>query len=170
VVVCFDSNHGCHVAVTRDPNRQLAARREVPQRWSDTACENHARRSCVQFVSYCYEQAGRKEAASLVREAWDMWKDDRWLAPVDTPEPGDLAFFARPGEAAVGHPTTGPAGSPEQWHVMLLSGPRTVIGACPMLDRVCEADLEYYLAVRDGHGNRWDFRGYRRPSWLASGA
>jgi hypothetical protein len=77
-------------------------------------------------------------------------------------QPGDLAFFTRPGDPVV-DPLTGPNGEAQEWHVMMVFDPVSrVLGSCPMLKGVYDSEIGDYLCRGEPPTRRWALLGHRR--------
>jgi len=125
--------------------------------------------SCTQFIALVFQRTlGSAMALSFIDDAHSMWQDSKSsLTPVAAQDvqPGDLAFFTRD-SMNPGDPRTGPEGTAQEWHVMMVSRSTSmVIGACPMLDEARELDAAQYVQQED-KGRCWILAGHRRPHGL----
>lgn len=122
--------------------------------------------SCTGFVAVVFRRSlGDAMARSFVDDSHSMWRNLKGaLAPVAAQHvlPGDLAFFTRE-STNPGDPCTGPGGTAQEWHVMMVSLPTTMlIGACPMLEKVHELDTAQYVQRKDDKGRCWTLKEHRR--------
>lgn len=123
--------------------------------------------SCTGFVAIVFRRAfGDAAARVFIRDACTMWHErpgGLTAIPSGVALAGDLAVFTRTGDPAV-DPRTGPNGAVQEWHVMLVSSPASmVIGVCSTLACVREVRLVEYTQLEDVRGRRWTIEGHLRP-------